>query len=383
MNEESNIEEYHRAYAEINLEALRKNVLASRSMLPEGTGIIAVVKTDAYGHGAVSVAEAVSDLVAGYAVATLEESLELRNAGIDSHILILGYISPVEYREAVRNDIILSIYNYEQAEELSELAGSMGKKGRCHIKVDTGMNRIGLPAKRMEDMEATAEIIGRIRALPNLICDGIFMHFATADEADKSRARRQYDNFCRLLEVLKEKNITFTYRHCSNSAAIIDMPECTFEWVRQGITLYGLKPSENMQNPVKLYPVMSLKCHVVHIKTIYAGDEVSYEGIYKADGERRIATVSIGYGDGYPRSLSNKGYVLIRGRKAPIIGRICMDQFMVDITDIPQVELEDVVTLMGEDNGCTITAEELGGLSGRFNYELVCDINKRVKRIYK
>lgn len=383
MNEESNIEEYHRAYAEINLEALRKNVLASRSMLPEGTGIIAVVKTDAYGHGAVQVAEAVRDLVAGYAVATLDEALELRNAGIDSPILILGYISPREYQEAVRQDIILSIYSYEQAEELSKFAGKMGRRGRCHIKVDTGMNRIGFPAKRMEDMEPTAEVIERIKALPNLICDGIFMHFATADEADKSKARKQYENFCTLIDVLKEKNITFTYRHCSNSAAIVDMPECTFEWVRQGITLYGLKPSETLQNPVKLYPVMSLKCHVVHIKTIYAGDEVSYEGIYKADCERRIATISIGYGDGYPRSLSNKGYVLIRGKKAPITGRVCMDQLMVDITDIPQVELEDDVTLMGEDSGSIITAEELGNLSGRFNYELVCDINKRVKRLYK
>ena len=211
MNEESNIEEYHRAYAEINLEALRKNVLASRSMLPEGTGIIAVVKTDAYGHGAVQVAEAVRDLVAGYAVATLDEALELRNAGIDSPILILGYISPREYQEAVRQDIILSIYSYEHAEELSKFAGKMGRRGRCHIKVDTGMNRIGLPAKRMEDMEPTAEVIERIKALPNLICDGIFMHFATADEADKSKARKQYENFCTLIDVLKEKHSTFTY----------------------------------------------------------------------------------------------------------------------------------------------------------------------------
>lgn len=382
MNQD-NMEEYHRAYAEIDIEALRKNILTSRNMLPENTGIIAVIKTDAYGHGAVPVAMAVKDMVAGYAVATLDEAIELREAGIEAHILILGYISPMEYKAAIKNDIILSMYDYEEAVKLSEMAGHMGRMGKCHIKVDTGMNRIGLSAKSMEDMKNTADIIEKIKALPGIICDGIFMHFATSDAADKTKARKQYDNFRLLLDILKERNITFAYRHCSNSAAIIDMPECTFEWVRQGITMYGLEPSDTMQKKIKLYPVMSLKSHVVHIKTIHAGDEVSYGGIYRADSDRRIATVSIGYGDGYPRSLSNKGYVLIRGKKAPIVGRICMDQFMVDVTYIADVKVEDVVTLIGEDHGSVISAEELGALSGRFNYELVCDINKRVKRLYK
>ena len=244
------------------------------------------------------------------------------------------------------------------------------------------MNRIGLPAKHPDDIIPTVDEIERIKTLPNLICDGIFMHFATADEADKTKAKKQYDNFCLVLDELKKRNIDFTYRHCSNSAAIIDMPECTFEWVRQGITLYGLRPSDELVHNIELYPAMELKSHVVYIKTIQQGDEVSYGGVYVADSPRRIATVSIGYGDGYPRQLSDKGYVLIRGIKAPIVGRVCMDQLMVDITDIPDVELEDVVTLFGHDGNAVITVDELADLCGRFNYEFVCDINKRVKRIY-
>lgn len=374
--------EYNRAYALINLEAVRRNILMSREKLPENTGIIAVIKTDAYGHGAVRVAEAVRDITAGFAVAAIEEAVELREAGIDTHIIVLGYISPKEYRLAIEHDIILSMFSYEQACLLSQLAGSMGKCGRCHIKIDTGMNRIGLAAKHEEDIEPTVCEIEKIKSLPNLICDGIFMHFATADEEDKTKAKAQYNRFCRVLDELRKKNIEFTYRHCSNSAAIIDMPECTFEWVRQGITLYGLKPSDEMVHNIELYPAMELKSHVVHVKNIQQGDEVSYGGIYVADSPRRIATVSIGYGDGYPRQLSNKGYVLIKGQRAPIVGRVCMDQLMVDITHIEGVELEDDVTLFGKDGDAVITVDELSKLCGRFNYEFVCDINKRVKRIY-
>ena len=374
--------EYSRAYALVNLGAIRRNILKSRELLPENTGIIAVIKTDAYGHGAVSVARAVKDITAGFAVATIEEAIELREEGIDTHIIVLGYISPNEYRLAIEHDIILSMFSYEQACILSELSGSMGKCGRCHIKIDTGMNRIGLAAKHEADIEPTVNEIVKIKALPNLICDGIFMHFATADEAVKIKAKKQYDNFCRVLDELKKRNIEFTYRHCSNSAAIIDMPECSFEWVRQGITIYGLKPSDEMVNDIELYPAMELKSHVVHIKTIQPGDEVSYGGVYVADAVKRIATVSIGYGDGYPRLLSDKGYVLIRGQKAPITGRICMDQLMVDVTHIPDVMLEDEVTLFGHDKDAVITIDELSALCGRFNYEFVCDINKRVKRVY-
>lgn len=374
--------EYRRAFAQVNLSAIRRNIMESSRLLPERTGIIAVVKTDAYGHGAVAVARAVEDITAGFAVATIEEAVELREAGISTHIIVLGYVSPKEYGLAIENDIILSIFSYEQARILSEQAQSIGRCGRCHIKVDTGMNRIGFAAKREKDITPAADEIEKIKGLPELVCDGIFMHFATADAADKTRARKQYDNFCSLLAELSRRGISFAYRHCSNSAAIIDMPECTFEWVRQGITLYGLRPSSELVNKIRLYPAMELKSHVVHIKTIEPGDEVSYGGTYVAASERRIATVSIGYGDGYPRQLSGRGYVLIKGQRAPVVGRVCMDQLMVDITDIQDVEPEEVVTLFGHDGDAEITIDELSDLCGRFNYEFVCNINKRVKRVY-
>lgn len=383
MEKESNEQKrYCRACAEVKLENIRKNVMTAKAGLPKGTGIIAVVKTDAYGHGAAEVSKAVYELVAGYAVATVEEAIELRNAGIDKHILILGYVSPREYEEVLAHRIILPVYDLKQAELLSETAERSNTTALCHIKVDTGMNRIGLAAKRPEDMEDTAKIIARIKALPGLSCEGIFMHFATADEADKTKARKQYENFKQLLEALEKRGVTFTYKHCSNSAAIMDMPEVTMDWVRQGITLYGLKPSPEVNKETELYPAMALKSHVVHIKTILPGDEVSYGGTYVAKEKRTIATVSIGYGDGYPRQLSDRACVLIHGHRAPIVGRVCMDQMMVDITGIPEVRLEDVVTLFGQDGDEVITVEELGDLCGRFNYEFVCDINKRVKRIY-
>lgn len=383
MNEEN----YYRAYAEVDLEAVRKNVRTAKAALPEKTGVIAVVKTDAYGHGACRVAHAIEDLAAGYAVATVEEAAQLRQSGITKPVLILGYVSSKEYDSLIRHRIIATVYSYEQAKALSDAAVKAGVEALCHIKADTGMNRIGFPAKNRQDIQDTAGIIKRIKSLPMLQCDGIFTHFATADEADKTTAKKQYDNFCLLLEELKKQEVYFTYRHCSNSAAIMDMPQTAFEWVRQGITLYGLKPSNEVRQDILLYPAMALKSHIVHIKTIFPGDAVSYGGDYVARQKRRIATVSIGYGDGYPRQLSQKGdvsgaCVLVCGKRAPIVGRICMDQFMIDVTDIPEVQLEEVVTLFGRDKDEVITVEELGDLCGRFNYEFVCDINKRVKRIY-
>lgn len=373
---------YCRAWAEVKLENVRKNLMTAAAGLPGGTGIIAVVKTDAYGHGAVAVSKAIGDLAAGYAVATVEEAVELRNGGIDLPVLILGYVSPREYGEVLANRIIVPVYELEQARLLSEAAMRAGVRALCHIKADTGMNRIGFAAKRPEDMEAAADSIARIKELPGISCDGIFTHFATADEADKRKTKKQYENFKLLLEALDKRGITFTYKHCSNSAAIMDMPEAAMDWVRQGITLYGLKPSPQVNSKTELYPAMSLKSHVVHIKTILPGDEVSYGGAYVAKEKRTIATVSIGYGDGYPRQLSDRACVLIHGHRAPIVGRVCMDQLMVDITGIPDVVTEDVVTLVGQDGNEVITVEELGDLCGRFNYEFVCDINKRVKRIY-
>lgn len=374
-------DKYNRIWATIDREALRENVLNAKKLAGDA-GIIAVVKTDAYGHGVKGVIDTIDGLVAGYAVATADEALELREYGVDKHILILGYVSRLEYDRLVDADITMTIFDYEQAKALSDLALARNHTAKCHIKIDTGMNRIGFPAKSAEDIEYTVGEIRRIRELPMLDDEGIFMHFATADQIDNSGAVRQQKMFEALLLRLEGEGITFKHRHCQNSAAILQMPNSFCDWVRQGITLYGLRPSDEMDIKVPLYPVMSLKSHIVHIKTIHKGDCVSYGATFEASGDMKVATVSAGYGDGYPRSLSGIGYVLIRGEKAPILGRICMDQMMVDVTHIKGVSVEDVVTLMGSDGPLAITAEELGNLSGRFNYEFVCDINKRVPRIF-
>ena len=377
MIEKEILQKYYRVYAKIDLDAIENNIIEMKKNLGEHTQMAAVLKTDGYGHGAVPVASVIKDKVRAFAVATIDEGMNLRRHGIENDIFILGFLPDSRIDDAIKNNIWPAIFSFEMAQKISRKAEKAGIQAKIQIKVDTGMGRIGFRVNE----DSLKEVI-KIAKLPYISIEGIFTHFATADESDKSKARKQYDNFCMLLDELSRRNISFTYRHCSNSAAIIDMPECTFEWVRQGITLYGLTPSYKMVHDVKLYPAMELKSHVVHIKTVEKGDEVSYGGIYTAESERRIATVSIGYGDGYPRQLSNKGYVLIRGQKAPIVGRVCMDQFMVDVTDIDGVELEDTVTLFGSDGEKEITVDELSDLCGRFNYEFVCDINKRVKRIY-
>ncbi len=378
------LRKYYRAYAEIDLEAIRRNAISAKDCAGTKTELIAVVKTDAYGHGAVPVAKAVYDYVAGYAVATIDEALELREAGIDKTIISLGYISPYDYELLITNDIIAPIYDYEQAKQLSDMAVKLNKDALCHIKVDTGMNRIGIDAKSEVGIKAGCDVISQIVKLPMLNVDGIFTHFATSDEADKTLAVKQYELFIKLIDKLNDMGISFKHKHCSNSAAIIDLPQFNMDWVRQGIALYGLYPSDEVnKRRTMLFPALSLKSHIVHIKDVEPDWGISYGQTFVAKEKMRVATVSIGYGDGYPRMLSNKGYVLIRGKKAPILGRVCMDQFMVDVTHIEDAAMEDIVTLVGRDGTECITIEELSQLCGRFNYEFICDINKRVTRIYK
>ena len=375
---------YYRTYAEIDLDAIRRNILEAKRCLEDKAGLIAVVKTNAYGHGDVAVANAVQDLVSGYAVAMMSEAEGLRKAGITKPILILGYVSPLEYEELIDNNIIMSVYSLNQAKELSEFALKKGKKALCHIKVDTGMNRIGFDAKDEESIEKSVDAIEAICGLEGIDVDGIFMHFATADEADKARANKQYDNFSKVLKMLEDREIKLKHKHCSNSAAIMDLPHFTLDWVRQGITLYGLFPSDEVNKKAQcIMPAMKLVSHVGHVKVVKPGWQISYGGTFTADKEMKVATVCAGYGDGYPRSLSNKGEVLIHGRRAKILGRVCMDQFMIDVTDICDVIPGDEVVLMGNQGEECIPAEELGAISGRFNYELVCDINPRVTRVYK
>lgn len=373
------MENMERVYARIDLDALTENINEMNRSLQGGAPIMAVIKTNAYGHGAVAVARLLekNDDICGYAVATAEEALQLRREGIRKKILILGYVFPKDYEALVQEEIRLCVFRYDMAEEISQAARKLKKTAYLHIKIDTGMHRIGFPASK----EAVDEI-AKIATLPFLSLEGVFTHFARADEADKTHACQQFQQFLNMLSGLTKAGVSFPIRHCSNSASIMELPRMHLDMVRAGIILYGLWPSDEMKRDFQLHPVLSLYSHIVHLKTLPAGSAVSYGGTYVTNTPRRIATVPVGYGDGYPRSLSNKGYVLVRGRKAPIVGRICMDQFMIDVTEIPKTSLYDVVTLIGREGDGEITMETLGALSGRFNYELACDLGNRIPRYY-
>ncbi len=372
------MEKYYRSYITIDLPAVRHNLMESRRKIGDKK-LLAVVKTDAYGHGAVRVSRAVEDIVDYFAVACLSEAVELREGGINKPILILGYTSPKEYGELLACNITPTVYTYDAASKLSEIALLLGTKAKIHIAVDTGMGRIGfLPTTD------NADIVASIAKLPGIEIEGMFTHFSKADETDKEYTKKQIAKFDAFYAMLEERNVRIPIRHCYNSAAIMDLEKTPYEMVRSGIITYGLYPSDEVcKDSMDIVPVMEWKAHVIHVKTLPAGCGISYGATYMTEHETKIATVSVGYGDGYPRSLSGKGRVLIHGRYAPILGRVCMDQMMVDVTDIPDVEPEDIVTLFGNDNGEFLSAEEVAGLSGRFNYELICDISMRVSKIYR
>ena len=375
---------YDRAWAEIDLDALLFNIEEIKKSIDRTTQIIAVLKTDGYGHGAGQIARMLErdNQVWGYAVATAEEAFVLKEEGVCKPLLILGYTFPYSYERLVCEGVRSTVFTLETAQELSKAAVKHGKQCSVHIKIDTGMTRIGIHP----DEEGLA-LIRQIQALPGLEIEGIFTHFATADEADRTKAYRQMTLFQDYVErIERELDIKIPMKHCSNSAGIIEMPEAQMDAVRAGIILYGLWPSDEVQadDKIQLKPMLSLKSRVVYVKTVPAGQEISYGGTFTTERDTRVATICIGYGDGYPRSLSNIGHVLIKGQRVPIAGRVCMDQLMIDVTDIAQpVCVGDQVTLIGTDNTACITMEELGELSGRFNYELACDIGKRIPRIYK
>lgn len=371
---------YERVFAKIDLDAIAYNLKSIEKKLSPETKIIAVVKADGYGHGAAVIAKEIeeSDQVFGFAVATAEEAFSLKRNGIRKPILILGYTFESDYEALIQKQIRFTVYSYDMAEAISKAAGKIGTDAYIHIKIDTGMSRIGYQAT-----EESADEIAEIAALPGIVTEGIFTHFARADEKDKSSAKEQLKIFLSMIDMLKERKVEIPFHHCSNSAGIAELKESHMDLVRAGIILYGLWPSEEIQrDSISLKPVMELKSKIIHIKTLEAGRCVSYGGTYQLKEKRKIATIPVGYADGYPRSLSGKGYILIHGKKAPILGRICMDQFMVDITEIPDAKLLDPVTLLGFDEGSFLSMEELGSLSGRFNYEFACDIGKRVPRIF-
>lgn len=372
---------YERVRADISLDAILANMESMKRNLKEGVQITAVLKTNAYGHGAVEIAKVLEplDYVWGYAVAAFEEAVELREAGLRKPILLLGYVFPYCYQELAKMNIRPAVFREDMLEQLSAAAKAAGKKIKIHIAVDTGMSRIGI----FPD-ETGLDFVKKALETEGLQVEGMFTHFARADEADRSFTEEQLEKFVWLTEAVKERlGYDIPIRHCSNSAGIIEYPHANMTMVRAGITLYGLWPSDEVRKDiVPLEPVMSLRSHIVYIKEISAGTPVSYGGTWAPDHTVRLATVPVGYGDGWPRSLSNKGYVLIRGQKAPIRGRVCMDQFMVEVTDIPDAAEGDEVTLIGRDGDAYISMEEVGDLSGRFNYELACDINPRVPRLF-
>ena len=376
------LESYQRVWAEVDLDAIWENMVHMKENIAENTKILAVIKTDGYGHGGVPIAKMLEqlDFMFGYAAATYEEAHVLREAGVKKPILILGYTFPYCYEELIREEIRPAVYRRDTVEELVAAAAKVGQKAKVHIKVDTGMGRIGITPDE-EGLEFVRFLMGH----PELEVEGIFTHFAKSDEEDKTSAYHQLALFQNFIDRIQtELGLTIPVKHCSNSAAILEMPKANMDMVRAGITTYGLYPSEEVSKDiVPLRAAMSLYSHIVYCKTIHAGQSVSYGGLFTAQKDTRVATIPVGYGDGYPRSLSGRGYVLIRGKKAPILGRVCMDQFMVDISEIPGVMEGDKVTLLGGDGTERITAEELGELSGRFNYEFVCDLGKRIPRVYR
>lgn len=369
---------YHRVYSLIDLSVIRNNISQIINNIPKGTYLMPVVKADAYGHGALEVAKAISDLSLGFCVATIEEAMELRNGGVEKPILILGTLSSHCFEEAVLNDISVNIYTLEMAKKLSDVCEKYKRKARIHISVDTGMNRIGLACNQKGIEEALL-----IASCKNLITEGIFSHYATADEEDKTTALIQRDKFSDFYKKLSESGLSFDYLHICNSAAICDLNDKSYSAVRPGIIIYGLYPSDEVSKKLSLKPALELKTHISYIKEVEAGEGISYGHSYIAKEKRIIATIPVGYADGYPRALSNKGRVIIKGKYAPIVGRVCMDQFMVDISDIPGVKPEDTVTLIGTDGDAQVSADEIAKLCGTINYEIVCGIGKRVPRVYK
>ena len=366
-----------RVCAYIDLNNLRHNIEEIHRCNPNAD-IMCVIKADAYGHGSIEFAKILEeyDYVYGFAVATSDEGIELRINGISKPILVLGYTFKSSYHSMITYSIMPTIISYDMAKDFDDECKKMGCSINVHIKIDTGMGRIGF-----RDNEDELNEISRINELSNIKLQGIFTHFAKADEKDLSYTRKQLDTFHDVINKLSDKGICFDIIHAANSASIIQFKEASFDMVRAGIILYGLWPSDEVSHLVDIRPIMSIKSHVVYVKEIEKGDSISYGGTFIAPERMKVATIPVGYGDGYSRGLSNKGYVLINGHKADIIGRVCMDQFMVDVTGI-DVNVLDEVTLLGTEGDYTITMEELGDMSGRFNYEFACDVGKRIPRVY-
>ncbi|KAB3533558.1 alanine racemase [Alkaliphilus serpentinus] len=365
-------------WAEINLDNLKNNIKEIRRVVKEEAKVCAVIKADGYGHGAAEIAQTLLDNGADrLAVATLSEGIQLRRKGIDASLLILGYTPEEQGKHLLDYNLIQTVYSLQQGKALSKIAEAENKHIKLHIKIDTGMSRLGLQAN-----EDSVEIIEDLFKLPNVIVEGIYTHFAVADEVDKTYTWKQYNLFMGLVEALEAKGIFIPIKHVSNSAAIIDLPEMNLDMVRAGIMLYGLYPSKEVNHQaVKLKQVMSLKARVSHVKMVEANQGISYGHIYKTSEKKQIITLPIGYADGFTRMLTNKATVTLKGKQIPIVGRICMDQCMADASGI-EVHQGDQVVLFGEDSDLYNTVDDVAEKLGTINYEVVCMIGKRVPRVY-
>ncbi len=370
----SNInKKYFRTYAAINLDAIEHNLDEIKGKLPEDVLSLAIVKADAYGHGAVGVAKAVQDKVDYFGIAELNEAVELREAGVKKPVLVLSYTSPYLYETLIKHELTQTIFNYDDAVALSRAAVKMNKIARVHIAVDTGMSRIGFFCN-----SESINTVKRINDLPNIYIEGIFSHYACADCEDRSTTDTQTKVFKDFINGLEEVGINIPIKHLCNSAGILTCDQM-FNMVRIGIILYGLYPDKCViDGSVDLEPAMSIISHIIHVKDVPAGSGVSYGHTYFTDKKTRIATLCIGYADGYSRTLSNKGRVLINGQEAKVIGRVCMDQLMVDVTDLENINVGDEVTILGRNGDLEITAEEIAELTDTINYEVVCQFQKRV-----
>ena len=366
---------FDNTHVTIDLDVISENFRAIRQKA--GVPVMAIIKADAYGHGAIQVARQLQNDCAFFGVSSMLEAMELRQAGLDTPILILGHTPVRSFSTAIRHGIRPTIFHYEDALALSETAVGQGITAPFHFAVDTGMSRLGFQVT-----EADADICARIAALPGIQAEGIFSHFATADCEDLSKARQQAELFDQFCQMLRDRGVEIPIRHMDNSAGLMNFDH-HYEMVRSGIVTYGLYPSHEVDPALlALTPALSWRSRVTHIKLLEAGRSISYGGTFVTEKPTMVATVPVGYADGYRRSLSNSFYVLIGGKRAPILGRVCMDQLMVDVTDIPGVQVNDPVTLVGRDGDEVITMEQAAEAAGSFNYEFVCGISRRVPRYY-
>ncbi|SEN38894.1 alanine racemase [Lihuaxuella thermophila] len=363
---------------EIDLDAVMHNVREFRKHLPVKTQIMAVVKADAYGHGAVPVAQAALEAGAVYlGVAFVDEGIQLRNAGIEAPILVLGYTPPYAARDAIRHRLTITVYSEESLQAVENEAARLGMEAKVHVKVDTGMGRIGLAP------EEAAAFVRRALSLPHVQVEGIFTHFATADERDKSYTRFQEERFAGVIRELKKEGIELPLIHIANSAGAIELPDRVYDMVRIGISLYGYYPSAEVnQRAVELKPALTFKTKIVHLKQSPPGTGISYGKTYTTSGTEWIATIPVGYADGFSRRLSNQGHALVRGVKVPVVGRVTMDQVMLDVGDAMPVQVGDEVVLYGEQGRERISVEEVAGLLGTISYEVTCMLGRRIPRIY-